>query len=81
MINHLMGNINEVQRKTPSKENGKIEEALQLELSKWLMRSEILWKQKSRELWLKEGDKNTKFFHLSTIIRRRHNSIDAIKSE
>ncbi|XP_075659200.1 uncharacterized protein LOC142629097 [Castanea sativa] len=80
-INRLMKNINEVQRKSPSEENGRIEEALQLELSEWLMRSEILWKQKSRELWLKEGDKNTKFFHLSTIIRRRRNSIDAIKSE
>lgn len=42
---------------------------------------EILWKQKSRELWLKKGDRNTKFFHLSTIIQRRHNNIDAIKFE
>lgn len=41
----------------------------------------ILWKQKSRELWLKKGDRNTKFFHLSTIIQRRHNNIDAIKFE
>lgn len=76
-----MRNINEVQRKSPSEENGRIKEALQLELLEWLMRSEILWKHKSRELWLKERDKNTKFFHLSTIIRKRHNSIDAIKSE
>lgn len=40
-----------------------------------------MWKQKSCELWLKEGDRNTKFFHLSTIIRWRRNHIDAIKSE
>nr|POE60828.1 hypothetical protein CFP56_39840 [Quercus suber] len=78
-INRLMRNINEVQQKSPSKENGRIEEALQLELLEWLMRSEILWKQKSRELWLKEGNKNMKFFHLSTIIRRRHNSFNVIK--
>ena len=41
----------------------------------------MLWHQKSRELWLKEGDKSTKFFHLSTIVRRRRNNIDAIRSE
>ena len=36
-------------------------------------------KKKSRELWVKEGDRNTKFFHLSTIIRRRKNCISEIK--
>lgn len=41
----------------------------------------MIWKQKSRGLWLKEGDRNTKFFHLSTIIQHRHNNIDAIKNE
>ena len=44
------------------------------------IRSEILWHQKSRELWLKHGDKNSKFFHLSTTIQRRRDNIDAIKT-
>ena len=43
--------------------------------------SEVIWRQKSKELWLKLGDKNSKFFHLSTIIHRRRNNIDAIKNE
>lgn len=42
-------------------------------------RMESINKQKSRELWLNEGNKNTKFFHLSTVIRRRRNRINAIK--
>ena len=80
-INQIMQNIAEIQKKPHSNDNGRIEEELQVELLEWLARTEVLWKQKSRELWLKEGDRNTKFVHLSTIIRRRWNHIDAIKSE
>ena len=40
----------------------------------------MLWKQKSRELWLLYSDKNSKFFHLSTTVQRRRNNIDAIRN-
>ena len=44
-------------------------------------REDLKWKQKSRELWIKEGDRNTKFFHLSTLVRRRRNLITEIREE
>lgn len=43
-----------------------------------LHQEEILWFQKSRLDALKDVDHNTKFFHLSTIIRRRRNRIDML---
>nr|POE97429.1 hypothetical protein CFP56_05424 [Quercus suber] len=49
-INLLMEKITKVQRKPPSKHNGKIEKELHLELSEWLFKSEIIWKRKSCEL-------------------------------
>ena len=61
--------------------NELVEQSLQIELFEWLIRSEILWCKISRELWLKLGDKNSKFFHLSMVIRRRNNNVDAIKKE
>lgn len=33
------------------------------ELERVLLKEEIYWRQKLRALWLKEGDKCTKFFH------------------
>jgi hypothetical protein len=42
---------------------------------------EILWKQKSRVQWLKEGECNTKFFHWSVIQRRHSNRITHLTSD
>ena len=40
---------------------------------------EISWRQKSRETWLKEGDKNIGFFHRIANSNRRRNCLKKIK--
>lgn len=42
---------------------------------------EIIWKQKLHIQWLKEGNNNTKFFHMVASCRRGINKINRIKVE
>ncbi|WZZ78223.1 hypothetical protein YC2023_098795 [Brassica napus] len=51
------------------------------ELSDALKAEELFWKQKSRVFWLKEGDRNTKFFHALTKQRRARNKITQLLDE
>lgn len=46
-----------------------------------LKREEIYWKDKSRELWIVDGDLNTKFFYASSEARRISNKICSIKDD
>jgi hypothetical protein len=57
-----------------------VEGSLAFSLKEQLLREEVLWKQKYRELWLTSTDLNTKYFHASTVSRRRYNSISSLKS-
>jgi hypothetical protein len=48
------------------------------ELEKFTLMEEISWWQTSRALWLREGDKCTKFFHRVANSSRGNNSIEAL---
>ena len=49
------------------------------EFKHWALMEEMSWRQKSREIWLKEGDKNTKFFHKMANAHRRGNQITKMR--
>lgn len=44
-----------------------------------MKRRELYWVQNSRISWLKDGDRNTRFFHTVATNKRRKNSIASIE--
>eukprot|EP00253_Pinus_taeda_P002079 PITA_02079 len=57
------------------------ERSIHSKLEEQRKQEEIYWKQKSRIRWLREGERNTKFFHRTTVPRRMHNSIPFIQTQ
>nr|XP_025611899.1 uncharacterized protein LOC112705278 [Arachis hypogaea] len=58
----------------------RLEKELTEELEGILKQEELLWLQKSRQLWITEGDRNTRFYHTKTLIRRRKNRIVKLRN-
>jgi len=48
------------------------------DLERIILQEEISWRQKSRAIWLKEGDKCTNFFHQIANSNRRSNSVESL---
>jgi hypothetical protein len=56
------------------------EDEIREDLVRRELQEETLWRQKSRIHWLREGDKNTRFFHNSLTQRRNMNRIVSIQA-
>lgn len=79
-----MNDIREIQKdleRNPTDDLLQREEVLQKEFDIVLKQEEVLWYQKSREKWVVFGDRNTNYYHTSTIVRRKRNIIDMLKDD
>lgn len=52
-----------------------LERDLMREYQDRLYQEELLWYQKSRTQWIRDGDRNTRFYHLSTLVRRNRDKV------
>lgn len=73
-----MVRLNGIQRamaEKPSSSRIALEKDLQSALASVLNQEEELWSLKSRLNWMIQGDRNTAFYHMTTLIRRKRNKI------
>ncbi|KAL6205814.1 hypothetical protein ACLB2K_023066 [Fragaria x ananassa] len=63
----------------PYDENDRDEKVqLSHRLNELMSLDEIYWRQRSRAIWLKDGDRNSKFFHKSASNRRKKNKLKGL---
>ncbi|XP_022774056.1 uncharacterized protein LOC111316331 [Durio zibethinus] len=51
------------------------------DLNDLLHHEEVVWRQQAREMWLREGDRDTRYFHSVASRRRRNNASNRIQGE
>ncbi|XP_072087336.1 uncharacterized protein [Arachis hypogaea] len=71
----------QIQKSDMTDRDKKREKELKNQINDLWKQEEKYWGQRSRLKWLKWGDKNTAFFHATTIQRRMRNRIDKLKDE
>ncbi|XP_059428542.1 uncharacterized protein LOC132162311 [Corylus avellana] len=58
--------------------HGRLSEALKEEINGLLEQEELKWRQRAKENWLRDGDRNNKYFHACANQRRRRNQIEQV---
>ncbi|KAH9801140.1 hypothetical protein KPL71_000911 [Citrus sinensis] len=79
-LEELQKQLQEWKQRGVQYESGEEIKIVENQIQNIIIDEEIYWKQRSRADWLKEGDKNTKFFHLKVLNRKKKNQIWGIEN-
>lgn len=80
-LEQLNSKLNELKNIYNHFDDGAEVRTIKNQIDNILLDEEIFWKQISRTDWLKEGDKNTRFFHSKALARRKKNRICGLEDE
>ena len=78
----IMARLNDIQKVVavrPTSQLLALEKQLQRELEGILHQERDIWALKSRVNWMILGDRNTSFYHISTLVKRKRNRISPSK--
>ena len=53
--------------------------SLRNRLDKLLIKDDIFWKQRAKTFWFRDGDLNTRYFHVVASSRRKVNKIEQLE--
>lgn len=81
LITEKRGQIESLQLQQQTEKYIKREAVIQQDLDKILKGEEILWRDKAKSNQLEDGDANTKYFQITTIVNRRSNHINYLRWE
>ncbi|KAH9769616.1 reverse transcriptase domain-containing protein [Citrus sinensis] len=80
-LKQLKERLKEIRQNYGHYDNGLEVKNIERQIDNILIDEEIFWKQRSRADWLREEDRNTKFFHAKASARKRKNKIMGLEDE
>lgn len=79
-IKHIWEELHNLELVPQMDQTKKEKEDLRAELEKIYLDEDILWRQRSKILWAREGDQNTVFFHSNSTAHKQMNMINGLYS-
>jgi hypothetical protein len=80
-LNNLEEQIKQIQMQPVENQNHSLEASLVTRYEQTLTKLTDSYVQRAKKQWVKDGDRNTTFFHHAIVKRRRRNTIASIKDE